>query len=212
MRIDEKFSLILSQEEGILLLTSARLLDRLVAGVTIHAQDRDELIRGIINKLSRAVKPELAVMSDQLASAIVESVLGLDQEWEDDEASTAAAHWQGCHHDFIEASPDNNGSLNYPVYAVENTLPLLQKALLEHSAVKTKYYSFARESVDLLTLNPISIKRENGLWHMVAYSHELDDIMVFRVDCIKEALEVVKPCAMPKRFDLSKQSNFVAYR
>src|ERR1700727_1653360 len=85
MHMEEKFSLELSQEEGILLLTGARLLDKLVAGVTIHAKERDELIREIIDKLSLSVSPALASMSDELAEAIVESVLGLEEVVDDDD-------------------------------------------------------------------------------------------------------------------------------
>ena len=54
------------------------MLDKLVAGVTIHAKERDELIREIIDKLALSVSPALASMSDELADAIVESVLGFD--------------------------------------------------------------------------------------------------------------------------------------
>ena len=43
--LKESFLMNLTNEEGMLLLTSARLLDKLVAGVTIHAQERDQLIK-----------------------------------------------------------------------------------------------------------------------------------------------------------------------
>jgi len=52
MYMEQKFSLDLTPEEGILLLTGARLLDKLVAGISIHAKDRDELIRDIIEKIT----------------------------------------------------------------------------------------------------------------------------------------------------------------
>jgi hypothetical protein len=178
MHMEDKFSVELSQEEGILLLTGARLLDKLVAGVTIHARERDELIREIIDKLALSVSPALASMSDELADAIVESVLGYDDhddgEFLDDDC-----------HEFVEATCESN-SPSYPMYAVDKTLPLLEQSLVSHRSVCAQYYSFARESVDRLTLNPLTIIREDGLWRMVAYCKELDDVMVFRVDRIKE--------------------------
>src|ERR1700679_4257622 len=101
MSKDDRFSLVLSQEEGILLLTGARLLDKLVAGVTIHAKERDELIREIIDKLSLSVTPALASMSDELADAIVESVIGYEDQDDCDLLDEGS-------HDFVEVSTESN--------------------------------------------------------------------------------------------------------
>jgi predicted DNA-binding transcriptional regulator YafY len=204
MYMDDKFSLELSQEEGILLLTSARLLDKLVAGVTIHAKERDELIREIIDKLATAISPALASMSDELADAIVESVLGCEEQEDEDFPTDTNGR------DFVEASSDSN-ALNYPMYSVEKTLPMLEKALINHVAVSAQYYSFARESVDKLTLDPLTILREEGLWRMVAYCHEIDDVMVFRVDRIKELQETAQHFETPSDFHHQRQSPFASY-
>lgn len=83
--LSEKFTLEFTKEEGMLLLTSARLLDKLVAGVTIHARERDELIKEIIEKLADQVPQDVARVSGELADAIVDSVLGCD-ELDDDYA------------------------------------------------------------------------------------------------------------------------------
>ena len=204
MHMEDKFSLELSQEEGILLLTGARLLDKLVAGVTIHAKERDELIREIIDKLALSVSPALSSMSDELADAIVESVLGLDEHDDgefDDEVSG-----------FIEATTDTS-SPNYPMYAVDKILPVLEKSLVSHRSVSAEYYSFARESVDNLTLNPLTIIREDGLWRMVAYCKEVDDVMVFRVDRIKELNETAQVFETPEVFSRTdnKIQSFATY-
>lgn len=207
MHMEDKFSLELSQEEGILLLTSARLLDKLVAGVTIHAQERDELITEIIDKLSLAVSPALASMSDELAEAIVESVLGCDEH--DDEYLCPA---ELSNRDFVEASTDGAGSaFNYPMYSIDKTLPLLESALIRHIAVSAKIYSFARESIDELTLDPLTIVREEGTWRMVAYCHELDDVMLFRVDRIKELSETTEHFEAPSNFNQIRQAPFASY-
>lgn len=203
MHMDDKFSLELSQEEGILLLTGARLLDKLVAGVTIHAKERDELIREIIEKLAKSVSPGLATMSDELAEAIVESVLGYDEAEEDILGEDGQA--------FVEASTEA-GSPNYPMYSTDKTLPVLERALIKHHAVRAEYYSFARESVDTLTLNPLTIIREDGLWRMVAYCHELDDVMVFRVDRIKELVETTHQFEAPVDFYEQREQPFSSYR
>ncbi|HEY9715273.1 MAG TPA: WYL domain-containing protein [Chroococcales cyanobacterium] len=204
MSIEDKFSLELTQEEGILLLTSARLLDKLVAGVTIHARERDELIREIIDKLSLAVSPQLASMSDELAEAIVESVLGCDEQDDEDLAVLE------CDRDFVEVTPEG-ANFNYPMYAVDKTLPLLEKALINHERVQAEYYSFAKESVDKLTLDPLTIIREEGMWRMVAYCREVDDVMVFRVDRIKDLNKTGQRFETPSNFNQKRQASFAAY-
>lgn len=47
--LSEKFTLEFTKEEGMLLLTSARLLDKLVAGVTIHAREMNSLKTSLKN-------------------------------------------------------------------------------------------------------------------------------------------------------------------
>ena len=56
--LSEKFTLEFTKEEGMLLLTSAKLLDKLVAGVTIHAQERDELIKEITEQVNLPFVPK----------------------------------------------------------------------------------------------------------------------------------------------------------
>ena len=205
--MDNKFSLKFSQEEGILLLTSARLLDKLVAGVTIHAKERDELIHEIIDKLSTAISPELASMSDELANAIVESVLGCDEQ---DDIDFCVQDGE-ADHEFVEASSDN-ANYNFPIYATDHSLPVLQKALKDHHSVSVQYYSFARESVDALTLNPLKVNLDEDVWKMVAYCHELDQALIFRVDRIKEVTETARKFEAPKELKNNKSANFAVYR
>jgi predicted DNA-binding transcriptional regulator YafY len=211
--MDNKFSLKFSQEEGILLLTSARLLDKLVAGVTIHARERDELIRDIIDKLSTAISPELASMSDELANAIVESVLGCDEQ-DDLDFCMQEAECEcdsACEQEFVEAKTDSN-TFNYPIYSIELTLPVLQKAVRDHHSVCVQYYSFARESVDLLTLNPLKVSLDEDVWKMAAYCHELEQALIFRVDRIKEVGETARKFEAPKEIKSAASSTFAVYR
>lgn len=204
MDMEDKFRVELTQEEGVLLLTSARLLDKLVAGVTIHAKDRDELIRDIIAKLSKKVAPPLSSMAEELADAIVDSVLGLDGEDDlDFDLSLVEA-------DLIESQSDTQ-LCNYPMYAVDETLPKLEKALVDHRSVKVKYYSFVRESVDAVTLNPLTIIKEEGLWRVIAYCHERREVLLFRVDRIKELDETSQHFETPKDFSNKRQEKYSTY-
>jgi len=205
--MEQKFSLDLTPEEGILLLTGARLLDKLVAGISIHAKDRDELIRDIITKISSHIPPALAGLSDEIAEAIVESVLGsvdLDEDDDDEDLARAAAST-----DMAELEAEQS-PCNYPMYPVDKTLPVLEQAVINHLTVRAHYYSFARESVDVVTLNPLAIVKESALWKMVAYCHERDEVMIFRVDRIKELLETSRHFEVPPNFNLRRQLPFAS--
>jgi len=79
-QLSETFTLSLTREEGMLLLTSAKLLDRLVAGITIHARSRDQVIKDVIRLLADQSSKEVVKVSDELSNAIVESVLGAGEE------------------------------------------------------------------------------------------------------------------------------------
>lgn len=303
--MDEDKLLKLTAEECFLLLTGARLFDRLVAGVTIHAEQKDELIREIIAKLSNLVPEQMESMSDELADAIVESVLGcedledteleelelafLDNEigdsWtnsffddntvkqlsidglelEEDELSTGSTR-EFTHNDNtwppfeINASDDpleplkpsrriseqastycfpgsnnlddeelippiNNSSQNkklekflseetfaYPMYSVDDKLPTLEKALLTHQSIKVNYYSVARETVDEVNLDPLVILQEDGMWLVVAYCHERDDVLIFRVDRMKDIEETESKFETPKDINELRCKMLAAYK
>lgn len=203
MYMEQKFSLDLTPEEGILLLTGARLLDKLVAGISIHARDRDELIREIISKIASHIPPALAGLSDEIAEAIVESVLGAVDLEEDELARVAASA------DMAELEAEES-PCNYPMYPTEKTLPVLEQAIINHQTVRAHYYSFARESIDLVTLNPLAIVKESGLWRMIAFCHERAEIMIFRVDRIKELLETSNHFEVPPNFNPMEKLPFAS--
>ena len=238
--LSEKFTLEFTKEEGMLLLTSAKLLDKLVAGVTIHAQERDELIKEIIEKLAGSVSPEVSKVSGELAEAIVDSVMGAD-ELEDDYSYVSDAlgfnlvegdsfldtyseeeiqslrrsiaedanregedfafeRPAGQLNLFEESCFDSaqHAQIDFPRYATDETLPILENAMINHLSVRAQYYSFARESVDTITLNPLVIIKEQDNWRMVAFCHELSEILLFRVDRIKEIIETAQTFEAPK--------------
>ncbi|MBK9143676.1 MAG: WYL domain-containing protein [Candidatus Melainabacteria bacterium] len=272
--MDEEKQLELSQEECFLLLTGARLFDKLVAGVTIHAEQKDELIAEIIEKLSEKVTPQLQSMSNELADAIVDSVLGcedmedleelelaylesdIDELWghdffndtsvrqlsidgldfragtEQSGFTTTGSDWPPFADDPSADSDHHNGfsvpfesrsgdlcdsifpepphsdedrkpspagrsfkeqcerylceeTFSYPMYSVDDKLPVIENALLKHRAVEASYYSIDRETVDRVLLNPLVLLQEDGMWLVVAYCHERDDFLIFRVDRMK---------------------------
>lgn len=262
--MQDDFNLRLTQEEGFLLLTGARLFDKLVAGVTIHSQEKDELIREVIAKLSQIISPQMEAMSNELADAIVDSVLGCEElddgELEELElaclesdleemlineffnnpaprqlsieglapdADIEEEHVRIRSTDSYSAKNIKSGTnkispntppfynmeeeddrrandksavrkferfladetFSYPMYSIDDKLPTLEKSLLKHLAVQVNYYCIERETVDSIKINPLVLLQEEGMWLAVAYCHERDDILIFRVDRMKDVEE-----------------------
>lgn len=179
--MNQRFTLDLTPEEGVLLLTGARLLDKLVAGISIQSQEKDELIKDVIIKLSQNIPANMAGLSEEIADVILESIFSLDEASEEElnDVSVCVAMDQ----------LDTDSPCSFPMYPIDKTLPVLQLSLQEHFSVRVNYYSFARESVDRLTLNPLTLFVEEDLWKMIAYCQEKDEVMVFRVDRIKDIAE-----------------------
>ena len=289
--MDEDKLLKLTPEECFLLLTGARLFDKLVAGVTIHAEQKDELIREIISKLSELVPEQMESMSEELADAIVESVLGCD-DLEDSELeelelafldNEISDTWgssffddqtvkqlsideiRGSTKEFVQNDnswppfemepsalddsfeisparrvlespspykmecddliPPKANKINekfesyfseetfaYPMYSVDDKLPTLEKALLKHRSIKVDYYSVARETVDKIKLNPLVLLQEDGMWLLVAFCHERDDVLIFRVDRMKDLEETESKFETPKDINELRCKMLAAYK
>jgi hypothetical protein len=247
--LSQKFTVEFTKEEAMLLLTSARLLDKLVAGVTIHARERDEIIKDIIEKLTQSVSADVAHVANELADAIVDSVLGCDEIDDDYAFISDALAMSMSEDDYLtlrrditeellsdkgkdlsdrdffgigESSFDmrdtqqhdystiglpggsaqqesymSDNQMAFPMYCVDKTLPVLENALVNHHSVQANYYSFARESVDVITLNPLVMIKDSGLWRMVAFCRERGETLIFRVDRIKDISETAEMFEAP---------------
>lgn len=229
----EEKPLKLTQEEILLLLTSAKLFDKLVAGVTIRCQQKDELVSNIISKLSELVYPSIETMSDEFADAIIDSMLGcedLDEkeleeleqallEAETDEffgydffkqqnpktpqqqsSTTFQIKQNSSEHSKLEETL-REASFVYPMYSVDDKLPVLEKSLLRHLSLEAQYYSVSRETVDKITIDPLVLLQENGIWLLVAYCHQKRDILLFRVDRVKDLHETNREFKTAQKVD-----------
>lgn len=241
----EEKPLKLTQEEILLLLTSAKLFDKLVAGVTIRCQQKDELVSNIISKLSELVYPSIETMSDEFADAIIDSMLGCEdldeKELEElEQALLEAETDEFFGYDFFKSqqggkTPSNQHSASqaqaqnhttmpfqmkpnssdqskleeslkeasfvYPMYSVDDKLPVLEKSLLRHLSLEAQYYSVSRETVDKITIDPLVLLQENGIWLLVAYCHQKRDILLFRVDRVKDLRETNREFKTAQKVD-----------
>ncbi len=229
----EEKPLKLTQEEILLLLTSAKLFDKLVAGVTIRCQQKDELVSNIISKLSELVYPSIETMSDEFADAIIDSMLGCEdldeKELEElEQALLEAETDEFFGYDFfkqqnpktpqqqstttfqIKQNSNDHSKLEetlreasfvYPMYSVDDKLPVLEKSLLRHLSLEAQYYSVSRETVDKITIDPLVLLQENGVWLLVAYCHQKRDILLFRVDRVKDLHETNREFKTAQKVD-----------
>jgi len=237
--------------------------------VTIHSQEKDELIREVISKLSEIISPQMEAMSNELADAIVDSVLGCDElddgELEELELACLESDLEDMLIDeFFNNPPPRQLSIEgltdrsddseleedyshyphsnsknsrskksantppfyleeeeevyvadramvrkferfladqtfaYPMYAIEEKLPILEKSLVKHNTTQINYYCIERETVDQVTIDPLVLLQEEGIWLVVAYCHERDDILIFRADRMKDVKETATQFQTPK--------------
>jgi predicted DNA-binding transcriptional regulator YafY len=186
--MSSKFHLDLTPEEGILLLTGARLLDKLVAGIRIQSADRDELIDEVISKVAGHVPLALNRLSGEIADAIVDAVAG-SQHGDESEILTDLS------------DDEHDDSCAYPMYAVDGLLPVIEQAISKQRSLAVDYYSFVHERIDSYTLNPLAMMQEDELWKLIAYCWERDQIMIFRADRIKNMTQTNQVFDVPEEFD-----------
>lgn len=194
----------LSQEECLVLLTSLRLLDKLVMGMTIHNENQDELIQDLIDKVSQSLPQKMTSVSKSLANAILDSLLTIIYEEYIKNTN------QGERPSSLMFSHDEEDFP--PMYSTESTLPQLQSALVNHHQVKVEYYSLAKESVDYLDLNPLTIQAENNLWKMLAFCHQKEEILNFRIDRIKSVETSEQKFNIPINFNINGVNEYSFYR
>ncbi len=193
----------LSQEECLVLLTSLRLLDKLVMGMTIHNENQDELIQNLITKVSQSLPQKMTTVSKSLSNAILDSLLTIIYE-EYLKNADVQNKAQSLNLNFSEDDFP-------PMYSTDSTLPQLQSALVNHDQVKVEYYSLAKESVDSLDLNPLTIIAENNLWKMLAFCHQKAEILNFRIDRIKSVETCNQKFNIPINFNLESNSQYAFY-
>ncbi len=194
----------LSQEECLVLLTSLRLLDKLVMGMTIHNENQDELIQNLIDKVSQSLPQKMTSVSKSLANAILDSLLTIiyEEYIKNTNPGEKPSSLMFTHDE--EDFP--------PMYSTESTLPQLQSALVNHHQVKVEYYSLAKESVDYLDLNPLTIQADNNLWKMLAFCHQKEEILNFRIDRIKSVETSEQKFNIPINFNINSVNEYSFYK
>lgn len=176
----------LSLDEAMILMVGVRLLSEMVEAIEINGQPQEILIGQLLSKLSSVLPDDLLEMSGEIVEDILEANEAAEDEEDDDEA-------------FDEDEGPEEGAerpeFGSPMYAIDRTLPLLEKAIATQQAVDVEYYSLSREEVKQQRINPYALRRLGNLHWLVAYCHTRQANRIFRVDRIK-AIEIT-----PEHFD-----------
>lgn len=179
-----KVPLRLSMDEAVLLLVGVKLLDELVEAIEFNGQSQEELVGGLMAKLSGVLPPDLVAMTDEIVEDIVMANLDPLQ------AFTA------------------DSSHPLPMYSIEAVKPVLEQAVNEQRSVEITYFSMTREEFTIRKVDPYGLKPDGDLWWMVAYCHLREDMRVFRVDRIKEACLTHEGFERPRAFSLDEYFDF----
>ncbi len=182
MRLQEpsKLPLRLSMDEAVLLLVGLKLLDEMVEAIEFNGKSQEQLMSGLMSKLSGAIPTDLVAMTDEIVDDIVMASVDPLQ------AITA------------------DSSHPLPMYSITETRPVIEEGLAESLSVEINYYSMTREEFTTRRVDPYGLKPEGNLLWMVAYCHLREDMRVFRVDRIKEATLTPYAFEPPQAFSLEE--------
>jgi predicted DNA-binding transcriptional regulator YafY len=96
---------------------------------------------------------------------------------------------------------------SYPMYSIDDKLPLINKALEQRSVLKVEYYSMDREEVTTRQIEPYFLEKRYNYYILIAYCRWREDIRLFRVDRIKSVALTEDAFLMPSNFQAEEYSN-----
>jgi|GEM_PF-998624 len=173
----------LNLDEAVILLIGVRLLGEMVETIEINGRSQERLIPALIDKLAGVVPQEL----QRITGEIIEEIL--------------VSHWD---EGGGRPAQDDEESFPGPMYAIEQTLPVLLEAIGAGRTVAVDYYSMANEDVGTIHLDPYGIKQVGDLYWVVAFAHERGERSVFRVDRIKSLSVTERTFAKPDSFRIDE--------
>src|SRR5882757_7967988 len=97
-----------------------------------------------------------------------------------------------------------------PDYSPEmpGRLAKLEGAISKQRTVKFEYWSISRDQVSERALNPYALMPDNGVWYVVGYDLERDDIRTFRVSRIRGEIKFAtrreRDFRTPVEFDIEQ--------
>ena len=182
-------------------------------GVPIHSQ-RDEYTGEELYTMrsERYFLPELELKDDELA-ALQTALYLLEGKFAYAEPLRLALQNLALGRPgFAEAPTDTALRVEVldPDYSAEmpGRLGKLEAAISKQRTVKFSYWSISRDEVAERTVNPYALLSDNGVWYVVAYDVDRDDMRTFRVSRIRGDIRFAtrreRDFRIPPDFDIDK--------
>ncbi|MGE5707556.1 MAG: helix-turn-helix transcriptional regulator [Bacteroidota bacterium] len=174
-----------SLDDAVVLLVGMKLLGEMVETIEINDVPQDRRIENLVRSLSDVLPEDLQDLADE----IVEDIL----------------------YNSFEDIPVADSAYNLPMYAIEETMPVLERAITERHSVEIEYYSMSREEVNQRKLNPYGIRKIGNFFWLAAFCHWRKENRLFRVDRIKtirssrEAFELPAGLSIEELFGKGKR-------
>ncbi|MBV8562052.1 MAG: WYL domain-containing protein, partial [Actinobacteria bacterium] len=113
---------------------------------------------------------------------------------------------------FAEAPTDTAGRVEVldPDYSPEmpGRLAKLEGAISKQRTVKFEYWSISRDEVSERTLNPYALLPDNGVWYVVGFDLDREEIRTFRVSRIRGEIKFAtrreRDFRVPADFDIER--------
>lgn len=91
-----------------------------------------------------------------------------------------------------------------PVEVCQKVCRCVEKAIEQHHRLKIRYYTKQREAETERKIDPYVITFRNTAWYLIAYCHLRQEVLLFRLDRIKQATEVAESFERPKDFSVQE--------
>lgn len=175
----------LELSEALFLLISAKLNHEFLESIQIGKQDFSESqMRSLIHKLEQMVGQNYSHLTDEMLEELINS--------------------------FLPELPIRTAGVSdysFPMYSIEETLPLLESAIENSKVVEMEYYSMDREEINARKLKPYYIEKRYNYYIVMGYCLWREDVRLFRVDRIKSLEMTDESFDMPADFAASDYSD-----
>lgn len=175
----------LELSEALFLIVSAKLNHEFLESIQIDKEDFSESqMRALIQKLETLVGQNYTQITDEMLEELINS--------------------------FLPELPIRTAGISdysFPMYSIEETLPLLKEAIEARKIIEMEYYSMDREEINARKIKPYYIEKRYNYYIVMGYCLWREDVRLFRVDRIKSLEVSDENFEMPADFEASDYSD-----
>lgn len=166
--------------EAILLLVGVALMDELIESIQIQSQESAENdIENLLQKLEGCLDETHIELADEILEELLNSFLPE-----------------------VHISDIDDTAYTYPMYSIEEKLPIIERSIEKKRVLEIEYYSMAREDINTRQIEVYSMQQRKDYYVLIAYCRWREDIRLFRADRIKSLFITDDKFKIPDDFDL----------